>query len=294
MMEKVSYSEEKRLLVERALEEYFPAEDIHSSIVYQAMRHSLFSKSKRFRPVLLLLVAEAFQEPAEEALSVACAVEYIHTYSLIHDDLPAIDNSDLRRGKSTCHVLFGEDIAILAGDALFAEAFYLVSHETQAEPDVLVKVFQELSLAASVRGMVGGQVVDISSVNKRISQETLHFIHTNKTGKLIVASARCGAILAKASPDDLKAISNYAYFLGLAFQITDDILDVVGEEELLGKKTGSDDRVAKATFPALFGLGGAKKEAKEATEKAISWLDELSTDTTQLADLAYFVYHREQ
>ncbi|MEW6189550.1 MAG: polyprenyl synthetase family protein [Actinomycetota bacterium] len=289
------YPEGKRLLVEDALHRFFPSEDNYPQVIYKAMRHSLFSGGKRFRPVLTLLVAETFGCVPERVLPTACAIEYIHTYSLIHDDLPAIDNDDLRRGQPTCHVLFGEDIAILAGDALFAEAFYLVSAKQQADdPLKIIRVIGELASVSGARGMVGGQVMDVLSSGRRVDFATLNFIHTHKTGELIKAAARVGAILAGTSEEELAIITEYAHHLGLAFQITDDILDVVGETVLLGKKVGSDREQLKPTFPATFGLERSRELAREETDKAKEALTRLGDrDTRALANLAEFVCERE-
>jgi len=288
------YPEDKRELVEEALHRFFPNKNKHPEIIYKAMHHSLFSGGKRFRSVLTLLVAEAFGADVNKVLPTACAIEYIHTYSLIHDDLPAIDNDDLRRGKPTCHVLFGEDIAILAGDALFAEAFFLIaSSQNNADPSQIVQVINELAFASGVRGMVSGQVVDVQSSSEEVDQETLNFIHTHKTGQLITAAARAGAILAGAKSEDLEKITRFSHYLGLAFQITDDILDVIGDTDVLGKKVGSDERGNKATFPSVFGLQGAKKKAKKAVENAIKALGGLNINTKSLVELARFVYERK-
>ncbi len=191
-------------------------------------------------------------------------------------------------------MVFGEDIAILAGDALFAEAFYLIaSGQNNANPSDVVRIINELAFAAGVRGMVSGQVVDMRSSNKNVDPETLSFIHSHKTGQLIVAAARAGAILAGANGADLEKVTKFSYYLGLAFQITDDILDVIGDTSLLGKEIGSDERHKKATFPAVFGLEIARQKAKEAVENAIGILSELKVDTESLAALAQFVYERK-
>jgi geranylgeranyl diphosphate synthase type II len=291
---KARYPEDKRELAEAALHRFFPKEDKYPEVIYKAMHHSLFTGGKRFRPILTLLVAEAFGADVNKILPTACAIEYIHTYSLIHDDLPAIDNDDLRRGKPTCHVLFGEDIAILAGDALFAEAFYLIaSAQNTTNPSQIVQVINELALASGVRGMVGGQVVDIQSSSKKVDSKTLNFIHTHKTGQLITAAARAGAILAGASGSDLEKVTQFSYYLGLAFQITDDILDVIGDTDVLGKKVGSDEQHNKATFPSVFGLEKAKEKAEEAVKNAINALAGLNIDTESLIELAQFVYERK-
>lgn len=293
-MADINYPKEKQKLVDEALHKYFPPPNRYSEIVYKAMHHSVFAGGKRFRPVITLLVAEAFGGDVKEVLPTACAIEFIHTYSLIHDDLPAIDNDELRRGKPTCHVLFGEDVAILAGDALFAEAFYLVASTQRAkDSNQVVKVIQELAKASGVRGMVGGQVLDIFSAGKKVSLKTLDYIHTRKTGKLITAAARVGAIISDVSEEKLELITEYAYNLGLAFQIVDDILDIVGEDELLGKKTGSDERELKATFPSAFGISRAREYAKQYVEKAKMQLGKLDVNAQPLLEIAQFAYERK-
>ncbi|MDD5704183.1 MAG: polyprenyl synthetase family protein [Dehalococcoidales bacterium] len=293
-MTKAKYPDDKRKLVEDALHRFFPAEDRYPEIIYKAMRHSLFSGGKRFRSVLCLLVAETFGAIVDDILPTACGLEYIHTYSLIHDDLPAVDNDDLRRGKPTCHILFGEDMAILAGDALYAEAFYLIaSSPIKVEAARILKVIEELAYASGVRGMVSGQVADLQSADKQIKTDVLNFIHERKTGELITSSARAGAIIAGVDDLRLEKVTRFAQQLGLAFQITDDILDVVGETDLLGKEVGSDERHNKATFPSLFGLDEAKRKAKEAIDSAIDALSGMEVGTSSLVELAWFVYQRE-
>lgn len=295
---KITYPEDKRHLVEESLERYFPSKGVCPDIIYQAMRYSLFSGGKRFRPVLMLLCAEVFLSDLNEfqlkrVLPVACAIEYIHTYSLTHDDLPAIDNDSLRRGVPTCHIKFGEGIAILAGDALLTEAFYLIASENCLNSEEIVKVIRETSNAAGIRGMIGGQVTDILSTGKDIDISALEYIHEHKTGWLITASARVGAILGGASEDELESITDYAYHLGMVFQITDDILDVVGETKTLGKMVGSDAKLKKATFPSVLGIEESRRLAHEHVKKAIESLNKIKKNTSKLAELAYFVIERE-
>lgn len=287
------YPDDTRLLIEAGLREYFPKKR-NPEVVYEAMSHSLFSGGKRFRAILVIEAAKLFGATADEVMPTACAVEYIHTYSLIHDDLPAIDDDELRRGKPTCHILFGEAMAILAGDALFSEAFSLIAGAQRAgDRGRIVDVMRELSSAAGVAGMVGGQVVDIISQGRDIDASTLEFIHENKTGALIKASVRAGSILAGASPSELTGLSSYAGYLGLAFQITDDVLDVVGETEVLGKMSGSDARLGKATYPSVYGLEEAKAMAESVVGRAKEALDGVAGDTTVLRNLADFVYERQ-
>lgn len=286
------YPEDTRILIEEGLRRYFP-ETRYPEEIYEAMRYSLFSGGKRFRAVLVVEAAKVFGHDPGFVLPTACAAEYIHTYSLIHDDLPAIDNDDLRRGKPTCHTVYGEDIAILAGDALYSEAFRLISGMQMADdPGIIVRVINELATASGVAGMVGGQVVDIKSEGVDIDDKTLDFIHEKKTGELIKASVRAGAILAGATGAELNLLTDYAKYLGLAFQITDDILDEVGDTAVLGKTVGSDKRQEKATYPKVHGLEVAKEMAKAMTDNAKNALRALSGDGSVLADLADFVYER--
>lgn len=287
------YPEDLRELVEKALDEYFPSAQTYPEVLYKAMRYSLFAGGKRFRPVLTALTAGVFGAASDVVLPTACAIEYIHTYSLIHDDLPAIDNDDLRRGRPTCHKEFGEDIAIMAGDALFAEAFALVGRLQKApEQRRIIQVITELAEASGPSGMVGGQVVDMVSTGRDVDLETLLFIHSHKTGRLIRASVRCGAIIAGARPCDFDGISLYGDNLGLAFQITDDILDETGSIENLGKTPGHDREQNKATFPAVVGLDEAKRRASDAAMAAVEALRDIDADTTALRDIATFVIQR--
>ncbi len=287
------YPEGVRQRVEEALAEYFPAVDTYPEILYQSMRYSLFAGGKRFRPVLTVITAAVFGASPETVLPCACAIEYIHTYSLIHDDLPAIDNDDLRRGLPTNHKKFGEDIAIMAGDALFAEAFSLISRlQMASDQRKIVDVIREIAAASGPAGMVGGQVVDMASTGKPISLETLRFIHARKTGRLITAAARCGAILAGATDDELETVTRYGKHLGLAFQITDDILDETGSVEELGKTPGQDQTLHKATYPALVGLEESKRLACDETTAAIAVANALGESAHALRGLAEFVIER--
>ncbi len=281
-------------MVEEALKRFFPGSQKYPKVIYEAMRYSLFSEAKRLRPILSLSSAEALGYDPRKALPASCAVELTHTYSLIHDDLPAIDNDDLRRGKPTCHIRFGEDIAILAGDALFAEAFYMVSHKQEADAEQLVQIIGELAEASGVRGMVGGQVADIISSGHEATKEILEFIHLNKTAKLIIASVRIGAILAKASSVELNKLSEYGMHLGLAFQITDDILDIIGKEERMGKKPGTDIRNDKVTYPQVYGLQESKKIAKDEIQRAKNALTGMNSKVHQLREVADYISERQQ
>jgi geranylgeranyl diphosphate synthase type II len=287
------YPDDIRVRVEAGLEEFFPPIETYPEVLYQSMRYSLFAGGKRFRPVLAVLTAMVFGREPDSVLPTACAIEYIHTYSLIHDDLPAVDNDDLRRGRPTNHKKFGEDIAIMAGDALFAEAFSLISSlQVASDQRKIVEVIREIADASGPGGMVGGQVVDMASTGQPVSLDTLRFIHARKTGRLITAAARCGAILADAAFADLEAVTRYGQHLGLAFQITDDVLDETGSVEELGKTPGHDQELHKATYPALLGLDEARRMAREEAAAAIRAAGEISGNTDALSDLATFVTER--
>ncbi len=287
------YPQELVLLVEEGLRRYFPSEKKYPPQIYRAMNYSLFSGGKRFRPILNILTANLFGQKAEFVLPTACALEYIHTYSLIHDDLPAIDNDDLRRGKPTCHIVFGEDTAILAGDALFAEAFFLIASKQQGESERVLRVIKEIAEAAGPRGMVGGQMVDLLFSGKKVDEKTLTYIHEHKTARFIEASAKSGAILSQASEKEIEIVAKFARNLGLAFQIVDDILNVVGKTENLGKPTGSDFKRSKATFPSHFGLEESKRAAQDYIKKAKQSLFSLKYNTRDLENLADFVLERD-
>jgi geranylgeranyl diphosphate synthase type II len=289
----LQYLDDVRRQIDDALESLFPPAETYPDVIYRAMRYSLFAGGKRFRPTLTVIVAQAAGASAESVMPAACAIEYIHTYSLIHDDLPAIDNDDYRRGRPTCHKEFGEDIAILAGDGLFAEAFALVAGLQKAsEQRKIIQVIKELAEAAGPGGMVGGQVVDMESTGRRVDLDTVLFIHAHKTGKLIRAAARTGAILAGAADDEIEAYSRYGDHLGLAFQITDDILDETGSLEELGKTPGQDRASHKATYPAVAGMPAAITRAQEEAAAAIDALNGVKTDIERLKGLATFVVER--
>ena len=289
------YPEDLKELVNDALHVYFPKSNQRLKTINDAMSYSLFSFGKRFRPVLVLLAAEAVGADPKVALPVACAIEFIHTYSLIHDDLPAIDDDTLRRGSATCHVKFGENIAIMAGDALFAEAFVLILTEQVKLTDTqrLVRTLREVAVATGIDGMVGGQVVDIMSAGHDVDQSTLEYIHNHKTGSLIVASARCGAILGGADEAQLEAITSYAGHLGLTFQIIDDILDIVGTDSTLGKNVGSDINNQKITFPGKLGVNRSKEIAESTAKLAEEALGGAEMYRDRLNDMSNFVLGRK-
>jgi geranylgeranyl diphosphate synthase type II len=262
------------------------------------MRHSLFAGGKRIRPILSIASFEAVGGTGEKILPFACALEMIHTYSLIHDDLPAIDNDDYRRGKPTCHKIFGEAIALLAGDGLLTEAFRLMTQRPEKErslsDDALVlDLINEVAQAAGILGMVGGQVVDVESEGKPVDLPTVQYIHTHKTGAMILASVRAGAKLADAKEASLKALTRYGESLGLAFQVADDVLNVEGKAALMGKSTGSDLSKGKATYPSVLGVEESKRRAKELVEMAVDAMNLFGPEAEPLREMARFVIARD-
>ncbi len=288
------YPDDLKAVVEEGLRRHFPAADERTTPVMEAMRYTLFAPGKRFRPVLTLAGAQTVGGDWIGALPTACAFEFIHTYSLIHDDLPALDDDELRRGQPTCHVKFSEGTAILAGDALLTEAFNLVVgvQSEASDSTTVLRVLAEMGRAAGLAGMVGGQVVDIAITGQSVDRETLEFVHRHKTGALIRASAVCGAILGGGSDKQIAAMGRYAVNLGLAFQITDDILDVVGSAESIGKTIGSDEHNHKMTFVSMIGVDNSRQAARAAIEDAVAALDEGDMERGALNDLAEFVLAR--
>ncbi len=282
-----------RALVEVELNTVLPLASAPPEKVHQAIRWSVFAGGKRFRPGLLIATGQVFEAPIKCLLKTACALELIHTYSLIHDDLPAMDDDELRRGRPTCHVRFDEATAILAGDALQTLAFRAVSHDEELSAETRVTLIRELSDAAGTpHGMVAGQALDIEGDARVVSSKELEEIHRLKTGALIIASARCGAIIAGANPSELDAITSYAAQLGLLFQITDDLLDVTATAEDLGKTPGKDARALKATYPALFGIEETRAAALRAHRSACESLQEIDRPTETLHKIADFILNR--
>ncbi len=288
------YLESRRALVEAALERVLPPESAPPTTVHRAMRYSVLAPGKRLRPILVVAGAEAVGGHAEQVLDTACALELIHAYSLIHDDLPAMDDDDYRRGRLTSHKVFGEAMAILAGDALLTLAFRLIATNAAARADAAIvgRVVAEVADAAGTGGMVGGQVVDIESEGKTISAEMLDYIHLHKTAALIRVALRVGAVLAGGRAEQVDAISEAGQALGLAFQIVDDILDVEGNLAELGKTAGSDERKQKATYPSLHGLPASKARARELIEETKRRLIPLGPAAEPIRALADFVLER--
>jgi geranylgeranyl diphosphate synthase type II len=282
-------------LVERALERWVPGTDEFPPLVHKAMNYSLFAGGKRLRPILALAGAEAVGGRAADALPLACSVELIHTYSLIHDDLPSMDNDDLRRGKPTSHRVFGEGPAILAGDALLTEAFRLLARSDlmkNVPPARRLRVIYHIAHAAGSVGMVGGQVMDISCQGKKIDKHLLEYIHSHKTGALIAASVYAGGLVGGASPKEGRALLSYGEKLGLAFQITDDLLDIHGEPRKLGKSVRKDQAQGKATYPALIGVSESRRQAEVLLNGAIAHLRFFDHKADPLREIARFVLKR--
>ncbi|MDB9424323.1 polyprenyl synthetase family protein [Microcystis aeruginosa CS-564/01] len=288
-----SYLEEKRLIVESALDSSLvignPAK------IYEAMRYSLLAGGKRLRPILCLATCELMGGSLEMALPTACALEMIHTMSLIHDDLPAMDNDDYRRGKLTNHKVFGEDIAILAGDGLLAYAFEYVATQTLNVPPLqILEVIARLGRTVGAAGLVGGQVLDLESEGKPdISAETLSFIHTQKTGALLETSVVSGAVLAGAKAEDIAKLARYAQNIGLAFQIIDDVLDITATKEELGKTAGKDLQAQKATYPSLWGIEGSRQQAQQLIDSAINELSSYDEAAEPLRSIAEYIVNRK-
>lgn len=282
-----------RALVEVELNNLLPSSAAAPEKIHQAIRWSVFAGGKRFRPVLLLAVGQAFEAPLGDLIRTACAFEMVHTYSLIHDDLPAMDDDDLRRGRPTCHVRFDEATAILAGDALQTLAFKTIADDTRLASETRIALISELTRAAATpEGMVAGQALDMEAETRQVNGTQLEEIHRLKTGALIVAAARCGAIIGRASEEELAAVTSYGSQLGLLFQITDDFLDVTATAEALGKTPGKDAQSNKATYPGLHGMEETRAAAIKAHAEACAALDQINRPTDVLRRIADFILNR--
>lgn len=282
-----------RAVVDAELDRLLPDDVVAPVSVHAAMRWSVFAGGKRFRPLLLLAGGSAFGAGVERLLTSACALELIHTYSLIHDDLPSMDDDELRRGKPTCHVRFGEATAILAGDALQTLAFQTIAEESRLSFETRVRLVSELARASGTpAGMIAGQAHDLEAETREVSSAELDQIHRLKTAALIIAAARCGAIIANASEAEVQSITTYASQLGLLFQITDDLLDVTATAEALGKTPGKDARSQKATYPSVYGIESARERAARVHAEACAILDHIDRPTEQLREIANFILDR--
>lgn len=289
-----NYLKQQKALVEQALDQSIAI--ARPEKIYEAMRYSLLAGGKRLRPILCLATSDLTGGTLEMAMPTACALEMIHTMSLIHDDLPAMDNDDFRRGKLTNHKVYGDDIAILAGDGLLAYAFEYVATQTKnVKPENIIRVVARLGRTVGAAGLVGGQVLDLESEGKSdVTAETLSFIHTHKTGALLEASVVSGAILANASEEDIIRLSNYAQNIGLAFQIIDDILDITATDEQLGKTAGKDIQAQKATYPSLWGLEKSQTKAHELIDNAIKQLSIYGAKAEPLRAIAEYIVTRDR
>ena len=284
-------------MIEATLDRMLPDAAPLPNTIYQAMRYAVVNGGKRLRPILVLEGARLVGGDMKKALPLACAVEFVHSYSLVHDDLPAMDDDDLRRGQPTCHKVFGEALAILAGDALLTRAFEmpgLLMDDPEIRPDGVLKAWHELARAAGSQGMIAGQVVDLESEGKAVSAETLSYMYQNKTGALFKASLKGGAMLFGADEEQLQALDRFAEHFGMAFQITDDILDVEGDEKIIGKPVGSDARSDKATFVSIYGMAESKRMAQSSINEAIQSISCFGDEGEFLKQAAWSVLNRQR
>jgi len=288
------YLRTRQKVIDRALDRYLPKTSTKPVTLHKAMRYSLFAGGKRLRPILCLAAAEACRGNVDTALPLACAVECIHTYSLVHDDLPSMDNDDFRRGRPTCHKVFGDGIAVLAGDALLTIAFEIVSNAKAASRYDISILLREIAVAAGSQKLIAGQVADLEAEGKRVKRDQLRFIHENKTAAMLKSSVRLGAMSANADARKLSAITQFGEQLGLAFQVIDDILDVTQTSEILGKSAGKDVAAKKATYPAVIGLEKSRAEARRLTRQAHDALSVFQEgDAEALHALANYLLERE-
>lgn len=294
-MEFKTVLKERAIYIEELLNKYMPKEEGYQKTIMESMNYSLSAGGKRLRPILTLEACKIVGGNEKDAIPFAVAIEMIHTYSLIHDDLPALDNDDLRRGRKTNHIVYGEDMAILAGDALLNYAFevMLSSSLGKSNPEKYLRAINEIAKSSGIYGMIGGQVVDVQSENEQIPKEKLDYIHNNKTAAIIIGCMRAGAIIGDANEEQIDEITKYAKNIGLSFQIVDDILDIVGDEVKLGKKVGSDINNNKSTYPSLLGLEKSKEIANELISEAKKRIEKLSENVEFLNGLADYIIARE-
>lgn len=283
---------EKQELVNIILDRYLPRKDEYPKTIHKAMRYSLFAGGKRIRPYLTMSTYEIYRKEVDKIVPVAAAIEMLHTYSLIHDDLPDIDNDDYRRGKKSCHILFGEGQALLAGDALLVSSFDLITL-SEIKSEYKVNFVRELAEVAGVNGLIGGQMIDIESEGKKVDQKTINYIHNNKTAKLIQLSVRFGAMAGGAPESELKALEDYGGKMGLAFQIADDLLDIEGTPDELGKSVGKDKIEGKATYPSVFGIADSKSKLQELIKEARESIAPLGEKAELLDALAEYMLTRK-
>jgi geranylgeranyl diphosphate synthase type II len=292
-MDLEKYLAELKCAVDEYLDRLLPAENEEPPTMHRAMRYSVFAGGKRVRPILIVAVGETLGGVRDTLLHLGAAVEMMHTYSLIHDDLPALDNDDLRRGRPTCHKVFGDAIAILAGDALMTRSYQVLSELPNVPDSTRLAILKEIAYATgTVEGMIGGQVVDLESEGKPISAPVLEYIHRSKTGALLTACTRCGALAAGANASQLHALTEFGRKIGLAFQVIDDILDLTTSSDKLGKTAGKDQKVKKATYPALYGVEASRCKAQELIRDAVEAVRDLGSRAEPLRELAQFVCSR--
>ena len=292
-MDLTAYLKSRQKMIDRALDHFLPKERALPPTIHKAMRYSLFAGGKRLRPILCLAAAEGCKERAAAALPLACATECIHTYSLVHDDLPSMDNDDFRRGRATCHKVFGNGIAVLAGDALLTVAFEIAARTRPTRRYSMAEILREIAIAAGSRKLIAGQVADLEAEGKRVSRDELRYIHENKTAAMITTSIRLGAMSANADAKKLRALTKFGRSLGLAFQVIDDILDVTQTSEKLGKSAGKDVAAQKATYPAVIGLDASRVEARRLTKNAQGALKLFGREAEPLRELANYLLARE-
>ncbi|MEP7014633.1 MAG: polyprenyl synthetase family protein [Verrucomicrobiota bacterium] len=288
-----SYLSATHKKIDRALDRYLPKENTRPATIHKAMRYSLFAGGKRLRPILCLAAAEACGGKIDNALPLACAIECIHTYSLVHDDLPSMDDDDFRRGRATCHKVFGDGIAILAGDALLTIAFEIVSRAKLSRRYDMSILLREVAMAAGSQKLIAGQVADLEAEGKKADRAQLRYIHENKTAAILTTAVRLGAMSANANSKQLSAMTKFGRALGLAFQVIDDILDVTQTSEKLGKSAGKDIAARKATYPAVIGLEKSRAEAKRLTRNAHTAMSIFGSKGEALHALANHLLERE-
>ena len=293
MSELKPYLKERQRLVDAALRGFLPRESVRPATIHKAMRYSVFAGGKRLRPILCLTAADACGGDPEAALPPACAVELVHTYSLVHDDLPCMDDDDLRRGRPTSHKVFGEAIAVLAGDALLTQAFAVLAETPECKRHRTRHYLTELAAAGDSRRLIGGQILDLEGEGKPLTKRDLVRIHEAKTAALLTTSLRLGGMSANATPRQMEALTAFGYHLGLAFQVIDDILDVTQSTEQLGKTAGKDAAVEKATYPAILGLERSRQEARRLTRKALAALEPLRRKAARLKQIAAYLLERD-
>jgi geranylgeranyl diphosphate synthase type II len=296
-MELKTYLANKRAVIDEALKFYLPKPEKPAGRLFEAMNYSLFAGGKRLRPILCIASSDAVGGSEKDVLPVACALEMIHTYSLIHDDLPAMDNDDMRRGKPTSHKVYGEALAVLAGDALLTEAFNLISRldlKGEKRGEVIRKIVALIASAAGPNGMVGGQAVDMLIAGKQVDASVIEFMHAHKTGALITASVSSGAILGGASKNQLESLNRYGSKIGLAFQVSDDILDIEGDSKEMGKIVGVDVQMCKNTYPSVYGLKKSKEILRELVDDAIGSLDQFDIRADPLRRIAEYIIERKK